>query len=117
MAKPQDARNELRDQMAQRLVDPSPAPPRSTPFQPAAEVPEKPPIPNGAKPIASAPQDGSTVYLYNEQITHGVRGFWRRSRECVSGPAGSRWVVNNCWADPMTRKPLGAVIWTHWSPA
>lgn len=76
-----------------------------------AVVPEKPPIPDDARPIKDAPLTGEIIWLYNEQITHGIRGFWRKSRHYVK----QRWVVNNYWADPMTRKPLAA-IWTHWRP-
>lgn len=70
---------------------------------------EKPPIPSGARPIVEAPETGETVWLYNEQITHGIRGFWRKSRHYQKGA----WRVNNYWADPTTRKPLAAT-WTHW---
>ena len=62
-------------------------------------------------PIEIAPKDGRTILLFNDVITHGVRGYWRPSRNFVKG----RWLPNDCWADPLTRKPLGAV-WTYWKP-
>ena len=68
-------------------------------------------MPDGALPIEKAPMNGQVVLLYNNEITHGVHGFWRRSRHCIGG----RWRTNDCWADPLTRKPLGAA-WTHWRP-
>ena len=63
------------------------------------------------RPISTARQNGEVVLLFNMDITHGVHGFWRRTRHFVKG----RWVQNDCWCDPLTRKPLGAV-WTHWRP-
>ena len=88
---------------------------RTRPRAPDGEVMEaEPPVktlPDGCKPIDTAPMNGMQVLLYNMDITHGVHGFWRRSRHCI----GSRWRTNDCWADPLTLKPLGAV-WTHWRP-
>lgn len=77
----------------------------------APAIPEKRAIPASARPIKDAPLDGRTVWLYNEQITHGIRGKWRKSRHYKQ----QRWVVNNYWADPTTSKPLAAT-WTHWLP-
>lgn len=83
--------------------------PVETPFKAAVE-PEPQAEPE-KRPIDTAPQNGDVVLLFNMDITHGVHGFWRRTRHFVGG----RWVQNNCWSDPLTRKPLGAV-WTHWRP-
>lgn len=98
----------------QRDLPPVAAPPK---FVQHSELPlkpdQRPPIPEDAEPIETAPKNGSTVWLYNEQITHGVRGLWRMTRHCVNSGGGFRWVVNCQWVDPMTKKPLGAE-WTHW---
>jgi hypothetical protein len=83
--------------------------------RPQTPAVEKKPIPAAAKAISSAPTDGTIVWLYNEQITHGIRGMFRVTRQCIPQGGYSKWVANAFWADPTTKKPLGAE-WTHWLP-
>jgi hypothetical protein len=64
------------------------------------------------KPIEDAPKNGQVIVLYSEYLPNGIRGYWRETRH----QKGMRWVPTACWADPLTKKPLGEVEWTHWSP-
>ena len=63
------------------------------------------------EPIATAPKNGETVLLFSDEIRHGVRGCWRKTRRFVRG----RWTQNEFWSCPMTHKALG-MSWTEWEP-
>jgi len=67
------------------------------------------------RPISDAPKNGATVLLFNDEIRHGVHGYWRSTRRYVRGSSGGRWVQNDFWACPSTNTALGTA-WTEWEP-
>jgi len=105
---------------------------RPNPFAPAEETPnlEPQPLPvsgdvtDSPEPEAApvvvsrrqsidlAPKNGQEVLLFSQEVRHGVRAVWSKTRQFTGG----RWRQNEFWSCPTTRKPLGAA-WTEWEPA
>ena len=77
-----------------------------------SEPESPPPIITRRQSIDTAPKNGQEVLLFSDNVRHGVRARWKKTRQF----SGGRWRQSEFWSCPVTQKALGA-SWTEWEPA